>query len=923
MTGKKRKNNLLLDVRREIRYSRKRFLSLFLLSALAVAFLSGLRTTAPDMEYTADLYYKAQNLMDLQLVSTVGWSEENLKEISEIEGVRQAEGEKRVDATYENLTVSMLSLPEKISLPKLTEGRLPSAAGECAAEARMMERQGLQVGDQITVSPGGTDEDTLEDKNYTIVGSVDSPMYISLTRGSSSIGTGQVSGVIFILPEEFKNDYYTNIYLTLADTAELSAYTDAYDEAVDGFTEQIQEQIEKLSTDRAEKLRTDGEKELADAEDTYQEAVENTDESLKEAKQELTDARAQLDDGWAEYEKYKDQGLTFFTLRSTLMEKETQYREGLHTYQRSEETARARLSAAKEKIDEAREELEDLGDGECYLLTRNENIGYAGYQSDAERMGNLAKVFPVIFFLVAALATLTTVTRMVEENRSEIGSLKALGFSGGQVAVKYLGYTMAASASGGVLGAIAGCLSIPQVIFGAWGMMYTLPAMTYRFQPGICLIAVVMAVLASTGTAALTCMTTLRESPASLMRPRAPKPGHRVWLEHIPFIWKRLSFITKVTVRNLFRYKQRFWMTVIGIMGCTALLTTGFGLHDSIFDILTKQYDEISCYNATVGLADDVTAGETGAAEDVLEESSDVAAWCDGYQVLTDAYANGEHLERVYLHVTDDEEKFREFFTLRHRRDGQAVTFPKEGVLLSEKMASMLQVKQGDEVEIRLPDERRITVTVADIVENYVYHYCYMSEDYYEKLTGEKPEKNILMVRYAEGEDTDGAADRLSTALMQLEGVTSYSRIDTIREQVTESMNSINYSVIIIILSAAALAFVVLYNLTNINITERKRELATLKVLGFQDGETAAYVYRETIVLTGLGIAAGLVAGGFLHAWLITTVEVSYVMFGRTVSVHSYVYAALLTAVFSLMVNVMARSAIARIDMVESLKSVE
>ncbi len=923
MAGRKRKNNLLLDVRREIRHSRKRFLSLFLLSALAVAFLSGLRTTAPDMEYTANLYYKAQNLMDLQLVSTVGWSEENLQEIREIQGVRQAEGEKRVDATYENLTVSMLSLPETISLPKLTQGRLPAAKGECVAEGRMMERQGLQVGDKITVSPGGNDEDTLEDKTYTIVGAVDSPLYISLTRGSSSIGTGQVSAVIFIQPEEFTQDYYTNIYLTLEDTQGLEAYTDRYDDAVDAFTESIQERIETISENRAQTLRAEGEKELADAQDTYQEAVQKTDESLEEARQELEDARAQLDDGWAEYEKYKAKGLTFFTIRSALMEKEEEYRQGLHTYERSKETAKARLSAAEEKIQDAKEQLADLGDGECYLLTRNENIGYAGYQSDAERMGNLAKVFPVIFFLVAALATLTTVTRMVEENRSEIGSLKALGFSGGQVAVKYLGYTTTAGAAGGILGAVAGCLTIPQVIFGAWGMMYTLPSMTYRPQPGICIIAILMAVLASTGTAALTCMTTLRESPASLMRPRAPKPGHRVWLEHIPFIWKRLSFITKVTVRNLFRYKQRFWMTVIGIMGCTALLTTGFGLHDSIFDILTKQYDEISRYNATVGLSDDVTPEEVDAVEEMLKESGDVAAWCDGYQALTDAYANGEHLERVYLHVTEDEQRFREFFTLRHRNDESTVSFPADGVLLSEKMASMLRVKKGDEVELRLPNERRITVTVADIVENYVYHYCYMSENYYEKLTGETPQKNIIMVRYPEGEDAEAIADCLSTELMQAEGVTAYSRIDTIREQMTDSMNSINYSVIIIILSAAALAFVVLYNLTNINITERKRELATLKVLGFQDGETAAYVYRETIVLTGLGIIAGLVAGGFLHAWLITTVEVSYVMFGRTVSVHSYLYAALLTVVFSLMVNLMAHKAIAGIDMVESLKSVE
>ena len=461
-----------------------------------------------------------------------------------------------------------------------------------------------------------------------------------------------------------------------------------------------------------------------------------------------------------------------------------------------------------------------------------------------------------------------------------------------------------------------GATLIPAVVANAFGIMYAMPPLEFREQNALCVLSVLAAVACTTGAALWACLSTLMAAPANLMRPKAPKAGKRVFLERVRPVWRRLSFTWKVTMRNLFRYQRRFWMTVIGIGGCTALIVTGFGLHESIFAILNKQFDEISLYDATAGLDEDAAPEELAAVTDYLDGSGMVEWWHLTSQTAAEASAGGMAYD-VGLYAIDDFEGFTQFMNLRHRKDGGAVTPPGDGVILTEKLSELLGVEVGDTVTI--DKDGRVEVRVDDIVEHYVQHNVYLSAACYERLFGEAPAQNLLLLEYGEGAESD----QVSAELMAMDAVTSHSYIAAIRDSFTNSMEAIDYAVVIIILSAAALAFVVLYNLTNINITERVRELATLKVLGFFDKEITAYVYRENVFLTLFGIVLGLVMGRLLHAWLVLTVEVDLVMFGRTAPAYAYVLAAVLTAVFSVMVNVAAHFKLKKVDMVESLKTVE
>ncbi|MGM9578076.1 MAG: ABC transporter permease, partial [Evtepia sp.] len=513
----------------------------------------------------------------------------------------------------------------------------------------------------------------------------------------------------------------------------------------------------------------------------------------------------------------------------------------------------------------------------------------------------------------------TTMTRMVEEQRTQIGALKALGFSRLAISKKYLGYAFAASLSGSLLGLILGCTLIPMVIANAFRILYDIPGLELKPQPGLCIAAVAAAVLCTTGAALWACLSTLMDTPANLMRPKAPKAGRRVFLEHITPLWSRLTFTWKVTMRNLFRYQKRFWMTVIGIGGCTALIVTGFGLHDSIFAILDKQFDEVSVYDATVGLDAHITDEEMGKATYYLDDNENVDRWLSCRQITADVSA-GNLTNTAYLFAVEDQEAFRQLIDLRERKSGDHVEISSDGVVITEKLSELLDLQVGD--TITLEGNRRVEAAVTAIAENYVRHYVYMTEDFYEELFQEPAKENVILLAYGDGVDA-GSQDDTSVALMKLDGVSSYSNIGTIRASFTDSMSAIDYAVIIIIVAAAALAFVVLYNLTNINITERVRELATLKVLGFYDREISAYVYRENIFLTIFGILLGLVMGRFLHAWLVLTVEIDMVMFGRTAPAYAYLLAAALTALFSVIVNVAAHFRLKKVDMVESLKTTE
>ena len=707
---------------------------------------------------------------------------------------------------------------------------------------------------------------------------------------------------------------------------------DGWDEYYDGMA---QLRAAKRELDDAKAVLDETEEELADGWTELEDArrqLEDAYQKLQDGEQELADGQAELDDGWQDYydglQELEDARQTLAEetagaqaelsdARAELNDGETAYTDGLAEYEDGKAEAENKIADARKELEQARRDIEDIEECEWYLLGRNTNTGYVSYSMDADRMGNLASVFPLIFFLVAALVCLTTMTRMVEEQRVTIGGLKALGYSKGIIAVKYVGYGFLASTAGALLGLAVGLTLLPWIICNAWNIIYTLGPIQYGLEPVTSAVACLAAIGTVTLSALGACFSTLAAVPAQLMRPKAPPAGKRVLLERLPFLWRRLSFNYKITIRNLFRYQRRFWMTVIGIGGCAALIVTAFGLRGSIFDIMDKQFEEIYGYTAQIGLVDKVTPGELREVTQALDEDPLAEGWlvcCSASMTAeTDAYTVD-----CTVQVFPDQASMASFIHLRHRTDDEPVTLSDDGVVLTEKLASLLDVQPGD--TITLDGDSRVEVRVADVTEHYIQHYVYMTDAYYETVFGTEPRQNLVLVDYPV---EDPAAEDLERELVGLDGVPSLTRMEDTREIYGSSLESVDYAVILIIVCAAALAFVVLYNLTNINITERMRELATLKVLGFYDGELSAYIYRENVILTVFGVAMGMVMGKLLHQWLILTVEIDMLMFGRQLSLSSYAYAVVLTVLFSLLVNLAAHRKLKKLDMVESLKTVE
>ena len=693
------------------------------------------------------------------------------------------------------------------------------------------------------------------------------------------------------------------------------------------------------------------EQELREAKAELDDAKATLDDSLtqlQDGEQELKDSRKELDDGWADYQdglvQYED-GLKEYqdgkaeledgkaelrqgiadgqaeldkALRE-LNDGEAQYADGVREYQDGKAEAERELSDARKKLNDAQREINDIENCQWYILDRNTNVGFVTFSQDTDRMSSLANLFPLIFFLVAALVCLTTMTRMVEEHRVQIGGLKALGYGKGAIALKYVGYGFSAGLLGGLAGLAVGITLIPWVIYNAWCIMYALPPMELQPQPVICIVAVAAAVAVLTLSALASSLGALRAVPAQLMRPKAPPAGKRVLLERITPLWRRFSFNQKVTLRNLFRYKKRFIMTLVGICGCTALIVTGFGLRDSIFAVMDKQYGELTHYTASVSVADDFSENERRELVDALDNCDDLADYLAVSETAVTAESSRYSVSASVVSAADPQALER-FLTFRDRKSGEPVPFEEDSVLISEKTATLLGISPGDTITLTSGGER-YEVTVTGVVEHYVQHYIYMTDQTYEEVFGEAPERNSYYLRYTD--DSEDTADRVALQLVGLSGVTSLTRIATVAASLQSSMEAVDYAVVIVIVAAAALAFVVLYNLTNINITERMRELATLKVLGFYDRELSAYVYRENIILTVLGALVGLFAGKLLHAYLILTVEIDMVMFGRQIGWMSYLLAAVLTIVFSLAVNLAAHKKLKGLSMVESLKTVE
>lgn len=1197
-----KKKALKKDFYMEIRKSMGRFLSIFFIVAIGCAFFAGIRSSEPDMRYSGDAYFDRKNLMDLQVISTMGLTDEDVEAIEKLDGIEKAEAGYSVDALCtegdNQIVMHVMSLLPSMNQVQVENGRLPEKSDECVVDADFLSKSTLKIGDRVTLS-SGTDKpvtDSLKEDTFTIVGSVSSPCYIGFQRGSTTIGSGNISAFLCVPEESFCMEVYTEIYAQVKGAEKLTAFTDQYDQRIDSVmkeVEAIKEEREKarydeIVTEASEKL-ADAEKEITDAEAELEqgkaeaqekltaarEKLENAQKELEQAKKELASSQAKIASSKEELEQAQkelnessgkiaagekelnEKSIALATLKEqkdtlqgqlaaleqqkeelsgqkttleaqkrTLQkgqknlldtqavlqqqisrlkaEKEDLNAEGIRLSEEKEtlqkeyeelksqyeasgdteilkqveakkaqldevnakiaensakieqnktlletvesqmdpleeklvqmkngleqtETALEKISAGLSEIEAgqeqmqtgltqmesyissgefqlqaAREQLEsgknqilsgqrqiedakkriadgeeqiqagikqiqdgetgladgwieyqdgerqanaEIADGEAqiadakvqladakkeieqiekptwYIYDRSHLPEYSGYGDNADRMKAIGEVFPLIFFLVAALISLTTMTRMVEEERTLIGTLKALGYSKKSIAAKYLGYAVLATLTGGIFGVMIGEKILPYIIITAYKIMYRhLPDVEIPYNLYYGVLACVAALLCTVAATIFSCMKELKEQAAELMRPPAPKQGKRVFLEYIPFLWKRLNFTWKSTVRNLMRYKKRFFMTIFGIGGCMGLMLVGFGLKDSISSIVPLQYEDIQLYDGNVILQSDVTMQEKQEVYEALEKNSQVVATAEDLLQKITIEHDGVSKE-VYLNVPENVEKFSDFVVLQDRTTKEKYQLTDKGAVLTEKMAKELGVSAGDTVTIKEENEKERTVKISQICENYMSHYLYMTPAVYKAAYGKEPEYNSIYYR-TEGRTTK-EAESVGEAALKLDGALSVSYTTELRQQVDDMLQSLDIVIVVLIISAGMLAFVVLYNLNNINITERKRELATLKVLGFYDKEVTEYVYRENILLTLIGSVFGMLLGKILHRFIIVTVEIDSVMFGRNINTISFVYAFLLTVVFSLFVNGVMYFKLKKINMVESLKSVE
>ena len=658
----------------------------------------------------------------------------------------------------------------------------------------------------------------------------------------------------------------------------------------------------------------DGETQLAEAKQT----IADGESQLAEAKQTIADGETQLADAKQEIANGK---ISLADAKQEIADKEKELEDGKAEYEKAKADAEPEIADAKQEIADGEKTLADLKKPTWYVWGRDKVTSTESFGQDAGRISNIGKFFPVIFFLVAALVSLTTMTRMIEEQRQQIGTLKALGYSDGVIAFKYFAYAMLSTVSGALAGVVVGEKILPWVIMNAYGMLYT--GLPYYMTPlnweqgGLA----ILASAACTGVATIAaCYKELAAGPAELMRPEAPKNGKRIFLERIGVLWKHLNFTQKSTVRNLVRYKKRFFMTVIGIGGCMGLILVGFGLQDSITAIAKNQFVSLFTYQANAVLNSDVDESEKEALQTDLENYSGIDELLEMYCQNIELQTDKKTVDAV-LEVPKELTNFNDFYAFRDRKSGEVYEFPTDGgAAISEKTATMLGVKAGDTVQLKKGDDI-VDVKISIIVENYVRHYLYLAPDLYEELFGGAPDYNQLLMKYQDTSSNYETA--LGEKIMTYDGVAAISFTSDLIDQIDNMLRSLDIVIVVLIVSAGLLAFVVLYNLNNINITERQRELATLKVLGFFDGEVASYVYRENMVLTLFGVIAGMGIGTFLHHCVIQTVEVDMMMFGRNVFPRSYGWSALITLAFALFVNFMMFYRLRKIDMIESLKSVE
>ena len=868
------------SIKREIISSKARFFSILVIIFLGVAFYSGIKSAEPDMNKAINKFYSEQNLMDSKIVSTLGLTDKDLDILNEDDNILDFYGTHTIDANLTNINnlVKFMEYDNGSNINNFVviEGRLPENTGEIALDERAFRlNENLKIGDEYIIE---SDEDTMKSFNETkfkIVGIVRSPMYVEKnSRGVTSVGKGTIDYFALLNSADISMEAYTEIYIRFKNVQGLDAYGDEYEKLMEENNKYLEDLFANRAVDRAEEIKAEVEKEFdnpyKEIEDKYQQIIAA--EQMGYSNSELNENKQKL------------------------------------------------LEAKEEVENKEKEAIANIGESKYYFFDRTDNQGYLGYKDSIECLGNIASVLPMFFFLVAILICLTTMTRMVEENRLEIGTLKALGYKDLEISWKYIIYASIASILGSVLGILIGSTVLPSIISNAYESIYNVPKIIIYYYPSYIIQSMAISILCTVGAALFVIKIELKSKPANLMRPKAPKIGKKILLERITPLWKRLSFNHKITLRNIFRYKQRMIMTVLGIAGCMALLVTGFGLKDSNAGMVDKEFNKIWKYEAMVILDESSSDEEYKKYNDTLTQ---LKGYEDSINIHQESFTfskEGMNKQTATLYVPQNIDKFDDFILLDNRISGEKYDISDNGVVITEKLAKLLEISVNDTITLIDEDNNSYDVKVDKITENYVSHYLYMSPSYYQKIFNKAPSYNAQLINFNDDKESD---DEISSNLLKCENVTNVTLKSQIQNTTEDSNDSMNLVMIVIIVAAGSLAFVVLYNLNNINVSERIRELSTIKVLGFFNNEVTMYISRENIILTLIGVITGSALGKVLHTFIINTAETDTMMMYPNISIYTYIFSGLLTILFSVIVMILMHIKLKKVDMIDALKSNE
>ena len=1003
---------------RKIWKSKGRFLSLILIVILGTSFFAGVRETASDMIKTLDNYYDETNLYDFKIVSTMGLTDDDIVSLEEIDGIKEVEGTYSIDTLIDGDAVKVSALSD-ISKVTLVDGRMPKSNSECLGED-----ESFKIGDTITIE----DDTYLENNTCKVVGTINSSSYIYENKGISTVGDGKLDSLLYVPKDNFKLDYYTEIYLLADGTKEELSYSDSYDDIISKVNKKLQklkplretaryEQILKVAMDKVasaenelNKVKSENETKFNDALTELNSNKIKLDEGLEEYNSNLytlnktkESTEAELNNGFNALENAKTEfnnalsntGLTVDSLQpildtinttitelekqlegldpsdslyetlnarlnelknnrtnietlistnKTLTEQENTLNSSLSTWNNEYSKALKELNNAKKEIDngytelekgyeeyntnynlyleevsnyeneinDAKNEIQNIEKPVWYLLTREDLTGYTSFYESATKVDSIAAVFPIFFILIAFLMAFNTMNRMIEEERSEIGAFISLGIRKSTIAFSYLLYVFIACILGLVIGLSVGYTLIPRILYTVYSASFTIPELSTYANPYACLIIVLTTIILMSLVVFITLIKDFKLAPATILRPESPKNGKKILLERIKPFWRHLSFSWKITLRNLFRYKKRIFMTVLGIAGCTALLLTGFGIKDSLSDLLDIQYGEITHYDATLVLNDDVDLDEVTKSLSLNNLNNYTNTHISSFTFK----ANNKNLDFTLIAFMSDE-KNNDYVTLK-TSDGDDLNLSDDGVIITEKMADLLNAEVGKNISIRNSDNELFIVKVSGICENYISNFMYMNGNYYEEIFKDDSYNSYLV-----NLDNSTNKEKLSNNLLDTGcfGAIQYTE-DNMKmfNDIIAGMNNIVY---LIIVFSSFLAITVLYNLTIININERKREIATLKVLGFRDREVSSYVYRETIILSVIGIIVGILFGFSLNTFILMIAETDEVLFVKIIKPLSYVLTFIIVIIFSIIVQIITYFILKKIDMIDSLKSVE